>query len=244
MNTDKINAVFFDCWDTVISFTDPDKQWNIRAFQKHAINKDEINWEDVYNFTENFIKDYYSSRLMYEISYISLVNLVVKNFDIKLDCPLETCTHEVLNHLDPKPIDGITDFLSLLNGKEIPYAIISNTIYPSIDTLALIDKLIPEHHFKFFLGSQEVGVKKPNPLFFKTGVKLAGADINKSMYIGDAFYQDVHGSYEAGFKASIWLNHKKKEIRPNDGYVKDMTFYEVDGYKGLIELIKKGIIVL
>ena len=241
MNNNKINAVFFDCWDTLISFECNEKRWNILSLHQHCVNKDRIDWEEVFDFSENFFNSYYTSRLLFEIDISSILSLFVKNFDIELDCPIETCTHEILKYLDPKPIDGISEFLDMLDEKGIYYAVISNTIYPTSDTLELINKLVPGHHFGFFLGSNVVGVKKPNPLFFKTGVTMGKQDIAHSMYIGDVFYQDVIGSYNSGFHTSVWLNHKKKEKRFHDQIDLDgkIEYIEVDSYRTLISKIKE-----
>ncbi len=171
----------------------------------------------------------------------AVLNLFVTYFDMELDCPIDVCTHEILIHLDPKPIDGIDEFLTCLDENGIYYSVLSNTIYSSDDTLTLINKLIPGHHFGFFLGSKDIGVKKPNPVFFQTGVKKAKKDLNHSMYIGDAFYQDVIGSYTAGFSSSVWLNHKGK--KPTFFERTDLTntiqYTEADSYRRLISQMKE-----
>ena len=242
MNDHKINAVFFDCWDTLISFECNEKRWNILSLYQHCMNKEEIDWNEVFDFSEDFFKSYYTSRLLFEVDISSVLSLFVKNFGIELDCSIETCTHEILKYLDPKPIEGISEFLKLLDEKGIYYAVISNTIYPTSDTMELINKLIPGHQFGFFLGSNAVGVKKPNPLFFQTGVKMGKQDIAHSMYIGDAFYQDVIGSYNSGFCSSVWLNHKKKEKRFYDRIDLDgkISYIEVDSYCSLISKLKEN----
>ncbi len=236
-----LDAVFFDCWDTLISFECPEKKWNILSLYQHSINKDEIDWEKVYEFSEQFFDGYYRSRLNYEIDILAVLRLFVTYFGIVLDCPLEVCTHEILIHLSPKPIDGIDQFLTYLDENGIYYSVLSNTIYSSDDTMALIDKLVPNHHFGFFLGSKDIGVKKPNPIFFQTGVKKAKQEIGKSIYIGDTFYQDVIGSFVSGFKSSVWLNHKGKE--PTFFERADLTdkikYIEVDSYHSLISALEE-----
>lgn len=241
MNKNDIDAVFFDCWDTLISFECNEKRWNILSLYEHSTNKEKIDWQKVYDFSEEFFSGYYRSRLNYEVDVLNVLNLFVTYFDIELDCPLEVCTHEILIHLDPKPIDGIDEFLTYLDKNDIYYAVLSNTIYSADDTLALINKLIPGHHFGFFLGSKDIGVKKPNPIFFQTGVKKAKKEINKSMYIGDTFYQDVIGSYSAGFSSSVWLNHKRKTptFFERTELVDKIQYIEVDSYHKLISEMKE-----
>ncbi len=240
MENRRIEAVFFDCWDTLISFTCEQPRWNILSLEKHCMNHDSIDWKEVFDFSENFFRNYYQSRLLFELDILAILSLFQKYFGMELDCSIEECSHEILCYLSPKPIEGIDKFLSFLEEKKVPYYVLSNTIYSTEDSMRILKKLIPDHEFGFFLGSKEVGVKKPNPLFFKTGTRLAKKDITHSMYIGDAFFQDVIGSTDAGFATSVWLNHKKKERRCPEGYALKRDCLEVSSYSMLIEKIKEN----
>lgn len=240
MENNKINAVFFDCWDTLISFTCDEPRWNILSLEKHCTNHEAIDWDEVFRFSEEIFRKYYQSRLLFELDIIAILSLFQKYFGMELDCPIEECSHEILCYLSPKPIEGIGEFLSFLEEKGIPYYILSNTIYQTEDTLEILKRLIPDHTFGFFLGSKEVGVKKPNPVFFQIGVRMAKKNISEAMYIGDAFFQDVIGSTDAGFATSVWLNHKNKERRCPDGYLLPKDCLEVHSYAELIEKIKEN----
>lgn len=237
----KTKAVFFDCWDTILSFCQKDKRWNSLPLYNHCTNRSEVDWDSVHAFADKFLYDYYRAYPIYEITGESYLNLIIINFGIKIDCPISQCIQEVLGYLDPKPIEDIKEFLSYLNEEKIYHAVISNTIYPAKDTKELIDRLLPDNGFDFFLASCDVGVKKPNPLFFETGLRLCGKKKEESIYIGNAFYQDTYGSYLAGFSHSIWLNHEKKERRKIDG-VDSVPCIEISSYKELMDMFKRGIL--
>ncbi len=238
----KIKGVFFDCWDTLISFHLKNLAWNYQTLKDHAINRDEINWDDVNTFCEDFYHQYYRAHLEFEVKVEQVLNLFCLNFDIQLDCPLSTCVHEILIHLDPKPVAGIDEFLTFLEEQGIPFACLSNTIYTEEDTRGLIEKLVPGHHFQFVLASGDVAVKKPNPLFFKTGVKMAKLDIEDCIYVGDKLLQDAYGAYQSGFGKAIWLdwkNEKEKQMKYMKSIGLDVDFdrVRVESYQELKEKI-------
>ncbi len=206
-NVSAIKSILFDCWDTLIEFHCENPYWNIQSLMNHCQNKDEVNFDDVFLFSENYFRQYYRSHLDYEVGVRSILSLFVDHFSIRLDCPLEQCTHEILPELSPKPVKGILDFLSFLDERKIPYGCLSNTIYEEKDTLDILQKVLGRP-FGFLLASSSVSVKKPNPLFFQVGAKKMGADLSSSMYIGDKLYQDAYGSMKSGFAFSVFLDWK------------------------------------
>lgn len=236
-------GVFFDCWDTVLKFKQKTDRWRIVPLYNHCINKNDKDWDAIFNFSEQFLKDFYLSRSFYELTIENIYKFLCVNFNLKLDTTPFLASEEVMDYLDPSPVDDIEEFLSYLKEKKIPYAIISNTIYTSKRSKEIVDKVIPNNDFLFFFGSADVCVKKPYDLFFRAGVKFANCDISKSIYIGDTYNADVFGSYNAGFYKTIWLNWKDSKREEDSPYI-DVTDKEsvitVDGYKKLLKLFKEG----
>lgn len=241
MENRKFKGVFFDCWSTVISFNEARADWNTAPLKRHAKNFDELDWNIIDKFSDSFFKTYYATT-SYDIKYIQFLELVSRTFSIELDDKISNITHEVLEGLDPKPIQGIQDFVKYLNANGYFCAILSNTIYEDIDSIDTLKKIVPECKFNYFYGSANCGVKKPDSLFFECGAKPSNIPLSQAMYIGDTFYQDVYGSYKAGFKYSIWLNTRNKE-RKNYTHLCDVDepkYIEVKNYYELLELFKEG----
>ena len=153
MNNNKINAVFLDCWDTLISFECNEKRWNILSLHQHCVNKDRIDWEEVFDFSENFFKSYYTSRLLFEIDISSILSLFVKNFDIELDCPIETCTHEILKY--PMVYHDKLPSLSPLppTPRTYQHIIWKRWIWIQINIISLYQKKLLNTHVNLFLKS-------------------------------------------------------------------------------------------
>ncbi|MFD2565020.1 YjjG family noncanonical pyrimidine nucleotidase [Aquimarina rubra] len=67
------------------------------------------------------------------------------------------------------------------------------------------------HYFKTVTNSEEVGVKKPNPIIFEHALKVSGADIDKSLMIGDNYEADIIGAEALGIRA-ICFNYHQEEL--------------------------------
>ena len=242
MKYSNAKAVFFDCWDTVISFREKKPDWNSAVLYNHALNRDELDWNVIKKFVVDFLHDYYFSLSKYEIQASQLLTMVSMRFGIELDTSVDKCVEEILSNLAPEPVNGISKLLHYLEEEGIYYAILSNTIYTDESTMKLISSLIPDNHFAFFLGSARIGVKKPNPLFFEAGLSLAKKDKKNSIYVGDSFYADVMGSQKTGFSKSIWLNPKDKKKEDYDFIPdsKDIPCVSIKEYDELIKMMKEG----
>lgn len=70
------------------------------------------------------------------------------------------------------------------------------------------------HYFETVTSSEEVGVKKPNPLVFHTALQKANTSAGKSIMIGDTFEADILGAESVGMQ-SLFYNYRKEEIPAN-----------------------------
>ncbi len=237
-------AVFFDCWSTLISFQKKTEDWNVHSLKEHALNFPSVDWKAVDAFDHSFLDSYYRTNHDYEITAACYLKLVCQLFQIKLDCSIDTCAGEILSFLDPQPVPGIERFLKYLEEESIYYAILSNTIYTAEETIALINRKIPTQHADYFFASSDIGVKKPNPLFFLASIKDSGYDVKDSYYVGDSPLEDVYGSFRAGFKKSIWLNSRHLKMDDYKAYFnpQEISYLEVSSYDELLEDFRKGLL--
>lgn len=67
------------------------------------------------------------------------------------------------------------------------------------------------HYFETVTSSEEVGVKKPNPLVFQTALLKANASADRSIMIGDTFEADILGAESVGMQ-SLFYNYRKEKI--------------------------------
>lgn len=81
-------------------------------------------------------------------------------------------------------------------------------------------KWIPEENM---FVSEEIGYSKPEIEAFRYVERKLGLDVNKTVFIGDSFENDIIGAKNAGWKA-IWLNHRRRQM-PAGGVVPDETLF-------------------
>lgn len=62
------------------------------------------------------------------------------------------------------------------------------------------------HYFKAIFVSQEMGVNKPDKLYFdRCADRIPGYDPRKSMIVGDSLTSDIQGGINAGMQ-TVWVN--------------------------------------
>ena len=108
------------------------------------------------------------------------------------------------NHLLP----GAVEILEYLHPK-YKLHIITNG-FQEVQNIKL-DKSNIAHYFETVTSSEEVGVKKPNPLVFQTALKKAKTTAARSIMIGDTFEADILGADAVGMQ-SLFYNYRKEEI--------------------------------
>ena len=75
-------GVFFDCWNTLITFEAEDPMWIIMPLKKHAIHSTQYHWDEIFEFADNFLKTYYRSHSLYEISDQAFLRTVMMNYEV------------------------------------------------------------------------------------------------------------------------------------------------------------------
>jgi putative hydrolase of the HAD superfamily len=84
----------------------------------------------------------------------------------------------------------------------IPYGAVSNNVHDyqrvKLDSAGL-------ERIRFLVGTDTVGVPKPDPAIYLEGVRLIGSTPASTLYIGDNRLLDAEGSTAAGL-SGIWLN--------------------------------------
>jgi len=131
--------------------------------------------------------------VIYKLSEDYITNLTTFNH-------LFDSTVEILDYLNPN-----YNLHIITNGfKEVQFGKLSK---------ANID-----HYFETVTNSEMVGVKKPNPIIFNHALKLAQANIEESVMVGDNYEADILGALNVGLDA-ICFNYHKEEL---DGQIKSI----------------------
>jgi FMN phosphatase YigB (HAD superfamily) len=99
-----------------------------------------------------------------------------------------------------KVLPGVPDALSIMRRIGLKLIVVSNSdgsVERALKNLGLADQ------FAAVLDSQIVGFEKPDPLFFEHALTVAGADPDKTLHVGDMYFQDVLGARAAGIECVL-----------------------------------------
>ena len=108
------------------------------------------------------------------------------------------------NHL----FDGVLEILEYLFPK-YQLHIITNG-FEEVQHLKLKNSGI-DRFFSTVTTSEEVGLKKPNPVIFQKALQKANTIPSKSLMVGDTFEADILGAEAVGMQ-TLYFNYRKEDI--------------------------------
>jgi putative hydrolase of the HAD superfamily len=101
-----------------------------------------------------------------------------------------------------KPFPDVSPLLDVLDAAGIPYGAVSNNVHDyqraKLDGAGL-------ERVKHLVGTDTLGVAKPDPAIYLEGVRLLGTVPGETLYVGDNRLLDAEGSTAAGL-VGVWLN--------------------------------------
>ena len=156
-----------------------------RLFRNEKVGKQDLRRGRLQDAFKEFNMEF-SLRIIDEIadSYIE---------ELPLDNHLFNGTFEILDYLSKKYTLHI-----ITNG-------FGNVQYKKIKNSGI------EKYFKTITTSEEIGVKKPNPVIFKRALEKANALVKKSIMIGDSFEADILGAENVGLQ-TLFYNYRNEQI--------------------------------
>ena len=210
-----VKDVFFDLDHTLWDFDKNSKLAYKRVFKQFKIDVEFERFIKIYEpINLEYWKKYREERVTKEglrrgrlIDSFKMLNIEYSNLTIdKLaDAYIEELPLD--NHL----LDGALHILEYLT-KKYQLHIITNG-FEEIQYKKLKNSGI-FHYFSTITTSEEVGLKKPNPLVFMKALEKAITSPNNSVMIGDSFEADILGAKNIGME-TIFYNYRNEKI-PDD----------------------------
>ncbi|WP_284975209.1 HAD family hydrolase [Arthrobacter sp. efr-133-TYG-104] len=112
-----------------------------------------------------------------------------------------------------RAFDDVGPVLDALDAAGIPYGAVSNNVHDyqraKLDGAGL-------SRIKVLVGTDTVGVPKPDPAIYREGVRLLGTDAARTMYVGDNLLLDAEGATAAGL-VGVWLNRTSQSAEGFSG---------------------------
>jgi putative hydrolase of the HAD superfamily len=214
MNKHSITDIFFDLDHTLWDFDKNSLLAFKRVFDSHKIELNVSEFVNIYEpinfeYWKRFREERVSKQDLRRGRLIDTFEKFNISFEItKIDAMATSYIDElpVDNHL----FDGTIEILDYLVEKYTLHIITNG--FQEVQVLKLKNSGI-QKYFNTVTTSEEVGVKKPNPLVFETALKKANTHFNRSIMIGDTFEADILGAEAVGMK-TLFYNYRKETI-PN-----------------------------
>ncbi len=212
MTNSNITDVFFDLDHTLWDFDKNSALAFERVFQKYKIDLP----------VTDFLKEYEPINLIYWKKYreetVTKEQLrrgrLTETFDLfNIKFPLETIDILATCYIEELPIDNhlFEDTIEILEylSKKYNLHIITNG-FEEVQHLKLNNSDIKKY-FASITTSEEVGLKKPNPVIFKTALLKASTVPQKSIMIGDSFEADIIGAENVGMR-TLFFNYRNEIV--------------------------------
>lgn len=218
----KLTDVFFDLDHTLWDFDKNSSLAFERVFKTHNIK---LNIKDFLEVYEPINLEYWrlfrnDTVTKQELRRGRLID-AFKTF--KVSYSIAEIDAMAASYIDELPVDNylFNDALDILQylSKKYTLHIITNGFH-EVQHLKLKNSGI-ESFFKTVTTSEEVGLKKPNPIIFETALEKALVTPEKSMMIGDSFEADILGAKAIGMQ-TLFYNYRKIETPENQVVVKNL----------------------
>ncbi len=204
--------IFFDLDHTLWDFDKNSKLAFKRVFKSHYIPIEIDDFIKKYEpINEEYWKAYREDRVTKQQlrrgRLIDTFTLFNRSYSIET---IDLLAHRYIEEL-PQDNHLFEGTIELLDYLQIHYSlhIITNGFeevqYKKITKSGL------KKYFKTITTSEEVGLKKPHPVIFKTALKKANAKPETSLMIGDSFEADILGAKAVGMK-TLFFNYRNQKI--------------------------------
>lgn len=199
-----IKAVFFDFYNTLISFDPPREELQVTACREFGIEVDRKAIPRGYWFADDFMsrenarspihKRPQADELAFWADYEATI-LNKAGVDVSKEEALRIFTRA--RRLDRRLVlfDDALPIISTLKKRGIVLGLVSN-LSRALDGHVKELGLAP--YIDFALTSSEIGAEKPHPPIFLAALERAGVAASEAIHVGDQYHSDVLGARGAG----------------------------------------------
>jgi len=205
-----VGGVLFDIDDTLVDLGFA-MTTALRDVSEHLLpGLDQAGWEKFGRIFTHETTHYYDRYLAGELTFneqrLLRGRAALGHFGVELGEGEES--HNWLSsyaRLQPsyvRAFEDVTPLLDALDAAGVPYGAVSNNVHDyqrvKLDSAGL-------ERIRVLVGTDTVGVPKPDPAIYLEGVRLLGSTADSTLYVGDNRLLDAEGSTAAGL-LGVWLN--------------------------------------
>ena len=206
----RVRGVLFDIDDTLVDLEFA-MTAALRDVSEHLLpGLDQAGWEKFGRIftreTTHFYDRYLAGELTFNEQRLLRGRAALGHFGVELE-EGEQAHHWVSSYASRqhgyiRAFDDVTPMLDALDTAGIPYGAVSNNVHDyqrvKLDAAGLA-------RISVLVGTDTVGVAKPDPAIYLEGVRRLGTGAGETLYVGDNRLLDADGSTAAGL-LGVWLN--------------------------------------
>jgi putative hydrolase of the HAD superfamily len=205
-----IRGILFDIDDTLVDLEFA-MTTALREVSEHLLpGLDTAGWEKFGRIftheTTHFYDRYLAGELTFNDQRLLRGRAALGHFGVELEEGEEShswvTSYAALQHGYVRAFDDVAPLLDALDAAGIPYGAVSNNVHDyqrvKLDAAGL-------ERIRVLVGTDTVGVPKPDPAIYLAGVQLLGTVPGETLYVGDNRLLDAEGSTAAGL-LGVWLN--------------------------------------
>jgi len=205
-----VHGILFDIDDTLVDL-EFSMTTALRDVSEHLLpGLDEAGWEKFGRIftheTTHFYDRYLAGEITFNEQRLLRGRAALGYFGVELEDG-EQAHHWVSSYASRqhgyiRAFDDVGPLLDALDAAGIPYGAVSNNVHDyqrvKLDAAGL-------ERIAVLVGTDTVGVAKPDPAIYLEGVRRIGTGPGQTLYVGDNRLLDAEGSTAAGL-LGVWLN--------------------------------------
>ena len=204
-----IKAVFFDLYNTLVSYDPPREELQARALKEFGIEVSPEVFRRPLAIADEFIyQELVRSSLTRRSKeeqmavWAKYEEILLREAGIKADEQLIFKLLGNMHKMDYKLVlfDDVMPTLNELKDRKLTLGLISNV---DRNITSLLDKLGVKTLLQVVVTSQDAGANKPQPAIFRKALRQAGTQASEAIYVGDQYQVDVVGASKVGMKGIL-----------------------------------------
>ncbi|MDQ0663907.1 putative hydrolase of the HAD superfamily [Arthrobacter ulcerisalmonis] len=216
-----VRGVLFDIDDTLVDL-EYSMTTALREVSEHLLpGLDQAGWERFGRIFTHETTHYYDRYLAGELTFneqrLLRGRAALGHFGVEL-ADGEESHHWLTAYMEKqpayvKPFPDVLPLLDVLDSAGVPYGAVSNNVHDyqraKLDGAGL-------ERVTHLVGTDTLGVVKPDPAMYLEGVRLLGTAPGETLYVGDNRLLDAEGSTAAGL-LGVWLNRMGEVVEGFEG---------------------------
>jgi putative hydrolase of the HAD superfamily len=229
-----IKAVFFDLYQTLITYDPPREELVAQTLKELGIERDPAIFRRPLITADEFIYEEIAHLPLSQRSqqeklslYTQHQSIVLKEAGIEADSKLAMGLLGKMQQYSMNLVlfDDVATALDELKKRGLILGLISNVEQEMSDTFT---RLKLDSWLDIIVTSLDAGAGKPQPEIFLEALKRAGVAAGETLYVGDQYRVDVLGARGAGIKGILIDRtgyHRDITDCPKIGSLKELTAY-------------------